>query len=82
MIEYAYTESSDNEITEHRRLNLKLFYIRLSDRLYKHITPTYQSVYGVHLKNTNGGWFKNGNKYIYSADKRIEDYLNLDLSKK
>jgi len=74
MIEYAYTFSDTEHATEHRRINLKLFYIRLKSKTYKHIAPTYTHFFGFTSKNKGGRWFGNDNKYNYQADKRIEEY--------
>lgn len=69
MIEYAYTVHSPNKITEHKRINLKLFYIRLSDKTY-HRTVAYSHFYGFPIQ-TNG-WFNSKNEYNYAVNERLE----------
>lgn len=69
MIEYAYTVHSPNKITEHKRINLKFFYIKLPDKIYTR-KVAYINAFGLSIK-TNG-WFNSKDKCNYSADKRLE----------
>lgn len=74
MIEYAYTTNAPGEITEHRRLNLKLFCIRLKSETYKNVAPTSIYFYGRILKSEKGNWLKNGKTFSFDAERRIEAY--------
>ena len=74
MIEYAYTINSPDGITEHRRLNLKLFCIRLKDRAYNLVKPCWLIFYGISVKQDEGDWFMLDGKYNWGSAKRIEMY--------
>lgn len=78
MIEYAHTIHSQNEITEHRRLNFKLFYIRLKDKTYTReefgyvITPW--GGFDLPRGKTEHYWLDERKRFSFDAENRINDY--------
>jgi len=73
-IEYAHTMHNPNKITEHRRLNLGLFRIKLKDITYTRKTLDYIGFFGLRVKSSKPvPYWDNGKEshWITDAAKRL-----------
>jgi len=75
-IEYAHTMHSPNKITEHRRLNLGLFCIKLKDITYTRKTLDYIGFFGLRVKSSEPVPYWDSGKNTYWLSDPISKRLN------
>ena len=79
MVEYAYTFNNPEEVIEHRRINLKLFYIRLENKIYNrkkfnYIFSPWGWVFNLPRGKTASYWIDKKGYFSFSAERRIKEY--------